>query len=320
MRFELLGPGALDRKEWDDLVRHSPGGSVYQTADWAELWPTAFPHFRAIFAVGVEDGRYQAGIPAVARGRFPLARAFSMPMGTYGGMLLRRGLAGRAEDYFRGLSGTLGRIRPCLTEIVDYNGRHGFLARHGFRRCEARTHLVDLEAHKSLSRQKTKRGAVQSARRGVEVRDLRDEAELDRCRSLLEQRDRAFGQAPKYPPEFLRQLWKRMAPLGRARIGLAVRDSEIIGFTVDLAYGDTVTYWDGASDPERRLLRPADALIQATIDWGLRRGCRWLNLGGSPPGAGGLVRFKENWGGQAREYGVYTRHAWWFGALSGLRR
>ncbi|HBE72717.1 MAG TPA: hypothetical protein DDW31_01210 [candidate division Zixibacteria bacterium] len=320
VRFELLGPEKLDRDGWEALARESPGGTVYHTADWAGLWPAAFPHFRPVFAVGVEDGRYQAGLPAVVRGRFPFARIYSMPMGAYGGMLVRRGLVGRAEDYFEGLLRALDRLRPCLAEIVDFDGRQGFLSKYGFARREARTHVVDLEASRSLSRQKTKRGAVQSAKRGIVVRDLADEADLSDCHRLLRQRDRGYGQATKYPPGFLRQLWLGLAPRGLARIGLAVRDSRIIGFTADLAFGDTVTYWDGASDPGFRRLRPADALIQATIDWGLKLGCRRLNLGGSPPGADGLVRFKENWGGQARDYGVYTRQAWWYKTISGLRR
>jgi len=320
MRYELLGPERLDRSEWEGLVRESPGASVYHTAEWAELWPAALSRSRAVFAVGSEDGRYLAGMPAVVRGRFPLARAYSMPMGTYGGMLLRRGAAGRAEDHFKGLAGALGVLKPCLSEVVDFEGRHGFLIKHGYARREARTHVVDLEAHRKLSRQKTKRGAVQSARRGVDVRDLADEGELAQCHRLLEERDRGYGQATRYRREFYSQMWRRLAPLGRARIGLAAADGRIIGFTADLMFGDTVTYWDGASAPAHRSLRPADALISATIEWGLANGCRWLNLGGSPPGAEGLVRFKESWGGEERSYGVYTRRAWWYGTLRGKRR
>lgn len=315
-----MGFEELDRGEWESLLGESPGASIYHTAEWAGLWPAAFPFFRAYFAVASQAGRYLAGLPAVVRGRFPLARLYSMPMGTYGGLLARQGLAGRSEDFYAGLRGTLGVLRPCLSEVVDFEGRHAFLARQGCVPRQAKTHLVDLRAQQGLSKQKTKRGAVQSAKRGVAVRDLKDEADLARCHRLLAERDRGYGQETKYPPAFFQRLWRDLAPLGRARIGLATVDSRIIGFTADLAYGDTVTYWDGATMPEHRGLRPADALIRATIEWGLRKGCRWLNLGGSPPGAEGLVRFKENWGGQERSYPVYTEQAWWFRALAGLRR
>jgi CelD/BcsL family acetyltransferase involved in cellulose biosynthesis len=309
----------LDRVEWESLLEGSPGASIYHTAEWAGLWPAAFPFFRTVFAVASQGGRYLAGMPAVVRGRFPLARIYSMPMGTYGGLLSRPGLEGRTEDRFAGLMGALRALRPCLTEVVDFEGRHAFLAKDGCVPRQARTHLVDLKAHQRLSKQKTKRGAVQSSKRGVVVRDMVDEADLARCHRLLAERDRGFGQAIKYPSAFFQKLWRDLAPLGRARIGLATIDSRIIGFTTDLAYGDTVTYWDGATMPEHRGLRPADALIRATIGWGLGKGCRWLNLGGSPPGADGLVRFKENWGGQERSYPVYTKQAWWFRAMSGLR-
>lgn len=310
----------LDRGQWDSLLEESPGASIYHTAEWAGLWPAAFPFFRAVFAVASQAGRYLAGMPAVVRGRFPLARAYSMPMGTYGGLLARQGLAVRSEDHFAGLMGAIRALRPCLSEVVDFEGRHAFLAKHSFAQRQAKTQLVDLAAHRELSKQKTKRGAVQSAKRGVVVRDLIEEADLASCHRLLEERDRGYGQPGKYPLAFFQKLWRDLAPLGRARIGLATIDSRIIGFTADLAYGDTVTYWDGATMPEHRSLRPADALIRATIDWGLGKGCRWLNLGGSPPGADGLVRFKENWGGQERSYPVYTKQARWFRAMAGLRR
>lgn len=320
MRFELISQERLDRAQWEELAAGSPGATVYLTAEWAGLWPAAFPHFRAFFAVGIEEGRYQAGMPLVVRGSFPLARAYSMPMGTYGGMLVRRGLVGRAGDYLAGLMGCARRLAPCLVEVADFDGRQEFLGRLGFARREARTHVVDLRARRGLSRQKTKRGAVQSAGRGLAVRELSGEAELEDCRRLQEQRDRGYGQAAKYPPGFLGLLWRRLGPLGRSRIAVAVHDSRIVGFCAGLAYGDTATYWDGASDPEFRRLRPADALIQSTVDWGLGLGCRWLNLGGSPPGAEGLVRFKESWGGVERVYAVYSKQAWWFKAARGLRR
>lgn len=316
---KLLSLESLDRRGWESLLRESPGASIYHTAEWAGLWPAAFPFFRAAFLVECQDGRYLAGMPVVIRGRFPLARIYSMPMGTYGGLLVRAGLEGRTEDRFLGLMGALKALRPCLTEVVDFEGRHAFLSKHGFAQRQAKTHMVDLNVQKGISKQKAKRGAVQSSKRGVAVRDLTDQADLAQCHRLLAERDRSFGQATKYPPAFFQRLWQDLAPLGRARIGLATIDSRIIGFTADLAYGDTVTYWDGATAPEHRSLRPADALIQATIDWGLGKGCRWLNLGGSPPGAEGLVRFKESWGGQERSYPVYTRQAWWFRAMAGLR-
>jgi CelD/BcsL family acetyltransferase involved in cellulose biosynthesis len=320
MRYLLLEPDQLDRREWESLLSDSPAASIYHTAEWAGLWPAAFKGFRAWFAVAADGEGYLAGLPALARGRWPVVRIYSMPMGTYGGMVARPGLSGRAEDHCRRLLATLQRLRPCLTELVDFEERLGFLAKHGFQRRQARTHIADLEAHRRQSKQKTKRGAIQSAKRGVEVKELTREAELGRCYELLVKRDRGYGQTTKYPPEFLKRLWKDLQPLGRAQIGLAVHESRIIGFAANLCYDRTLTYWDGASDPEFKSLRPADALIQAAMAWGLEKGCRWFNLGGSPPGAQGLMRFKESWGGQAREYGVYTRQAGWYKTLSGWRR
>lgn len=319
MRYRLLNLDDLDRGQWESLLGESPGVSIFHTVEWSGLWPTAFPFFRTVFAVAEEKGRYLAGMPAVVRGRFPLARIYSMPMGTYGGLLVRSGLAIRAEDHFLGLMGALDKLRPCLVEIVDFERRQVFLSKHGFVQRQAKTHMVDLPAQRGLSKQKTKRGAVQSAQRGVAVRDLTNEADLAHCHRILIIRDQGYGQRTKYPLAFFQRLWRDLAPSGRARIGLAVFENTIIGFTVDLAYGDTVTYWDGATLPQFRHLRPADALIQATIEWGLRKNCRWLNLGGSPSGADGLVRFKEGWGGQERGYPVYTKQAWWFKTISGLR-
>ena len=242
-----------------------------------------------------------------------------MPMGGYGGLLLRSDIKLRAGDCFGRMREAVCRLQPCLWEIVDFEGRMGYLVGYGFQRRRAATHVLDLKEQESRSRQKTKRGAVQSAKRGVEIKEIEDEDHLKACYCLLQQRDRAYGQNTKYPYEFFRNIWKELAAKGYARIALAISQERIIGFSIDLFHDDTAVYWDGASHPEFRSLRPADALIQAAITWALKRGGRWLNLGGSPPEAQGLVRFKENWGGRMREYDVYRRQSVWFNLLRRLK-
>ncbi len=319
MRYRLLGEKEIDRVQWGQLLEHSPGSTVYHTAEWAELWSSSFPYFRAAFAVVQDDGRYLAGLPLVLRGCYPLIRIYSMPMGGYGGLLVRSDAPGRAEDYFGGLKKIVDRLRPCFWQMVDFENRMGFLVKHRFSRDVVVTQLVDLEAYRGISRQRTKRGAVQSSRRGVEVVDLEDEEQLESGYRLLGFRDESYGQRTKYPYRFFQGLWRNLAPRGLARMAVARHQGKTIGFIVDLFYRDTAIYWDGASHPEFRSLRPADALIQATIGWGLSKGMRWLNLGASPPGAQGLERFKKSWGGQVREYYVFTRQAPWFGIFRRLK-
>lgn len=263
---------------------------------------------RAGFALAVAGQRYHYGLPLVFKGRYPFLRIYSLPQGGYGGLLYRPQDGQRAEAGFAGLFAIIARLHPCFWEVVDFEGRMDFLSRLGFERHEAWTHIVDLEKFAGLSRQKQKRGAVQAQKRGLRISPPADVQELRAAYELLLLRDRRYGQATKYPLAFYELIRERLVPPNLARLDLA-RDSEdrIIGFMVSLVDGRNIIYWDGASHPDFLQLRPADALMQHVINWGIESGYRWLNLGGSPPGALGLIRFKEHWGGRPRRYYLYRR-------------
>jgi len=293
---------------------------VYHTADWAGLWEDSFAKFRARFIVCSDADGYLAGLPLALRGRRPLARAFSLPMGTYGGLIVRPGQEARARELAAAVEQEMGRLGPSLVELTDFSGSQHYLADMGYGVRTATTHIVELETHRTRPRSRMKRGAVQSAQRGLSVRDLGSEAELERCYRLLQERDREFGQATKYPIAFLRGIWQGMAARGLAQFRVAAAGQRIAGFMINLLSKQDIIYWDGASGREDSALRPADALYADAIGWGLANGYRRLNLGGSPPGAGGLVSFKERWGGKPYIYRIYSKKTWWYKSLERLRR
>lgn len=307
MNYVLKSWKELDRAAWESLRAGYDGGTVYHSWEWAGLWPSAFPGMRAGFLLAVEAQEYEYGLPLVLKGRYPFLRIYSMPMGGYGGLLYRPHDGRRAEGGFTGMFKMLSRLRPCYLEIVDFEGRMDFLTRLGFVRHEACTHLVDLEEFGKLPRQRRKRGAVQAERRGLRIAPAADGRELEAAYELLQLRDRRYGQATKYPLHFYELIRQRLVPLGMASIDLAWEGRQVIGFMVSLVYRQNLIYWDGASHPDFLSRRPADALMQHLIDHGLESKCRWLNLGSSPPGARGLIRFKEQWGGRPRRYYIYRR-------------
>jgi len=110
------------------------------------------------------------------------------------------------------------------------------------------------------------------------------------------------------PANYLRALWKFLAPLGMARIHIAKLAGKPLAANLEIIFGDTITYLHGASSSESRSVMAPYALQWASICEAKREGHRYYDLWGcnpsdvtSPyykPSWAGITRFKQGWGGE----------------------
>jgi lipid II:glycine glycyltransferase (peptidoglycan interpeptide bridge formation enzyme) len=88
---------------------------------------------------------------------------------------------------------------------------------------------------------------------------------------------------------------------------LAVEKEKIAAYMITFAFKKQVYFWDAASDLETLNLRPNDLLMGHSLSWAQSNNYENFNLGSTPAGSEGVVKFKEEWGGKLKSYPVYVK-------------
>ncbi|HVP37383.1 MAG TPA: GNAT family N-acetyltransferase, partial [Terriglobales bacterium] len=195
------------------------------------------------------------------------------------------------------------------------------LSQFSYNSVNAYTHILDLSKYMDDPVHKTKRGAIQAEKKGVKVEPLSSVEKIKDCYNLVLKRDKKHGlKRSKFPLGLYQNIWSIFETGKDLRWSIATADEQIIAFQINFLFKDTIYYWEGASLPEALNQRPNDALFSDIIQWGISQGYKYLNLGGSPEDAEGLVRFKEAWGGEKREYLIYSKKKFWYRTLEKLKK
>ncbi|MDP3024170.1 MAG: GNAT family N-acetyltransferase [candidate division Zixibacteria bacterium] len=323
MGFELLYLADLDEQKWEELLFNSPYSTFYHKSAWAKLWFSSFVYFTPLFLVySGENGEYKTGFPFILSDKYRLKRAYSMPFGTYGGMILSKELSSEeAEELYRKIDEELRKLKLASVEVIDFFGQQKNLSQYGYNAVKAYTHLLDLSKYMDDPVHKTKRGAIQAEKKGVKVEPLSSVEKIRDCYSLVLERDKRHGlKRSKFPLGLYENIWNILKSGEELRWSVATVDEQTIAFQINFLYKNTIYYWEGASLSEALNLRPNDALFSDTIQWGISQGYRYFNLGGSPEKAEGLVRFKEAWGGERKDYLIYSKKKFWYKAAEKLKR
>jgi len=321
MATEIIDRSHLSEKAWSVLLHESPHSSFYQGLDWIDACCQGMRGYRPFFVVSVNgQGEYQAGLPFVTSVRSGIRQNLSLPFGTYGGMLAVAGIgAGQLESFAGDTARAMSGPFVALQNIVEYSGLQDW-SRFGFKSTLLQTHVTGMTEYNKTPVHLHKRGALQAMKHGVETRPLEDLKEISCCYQIIKDRDRRLGQATRYPLELYRSIYQSVNPAKRLYWRLAVREQQILGFALSFIDGQTVYYWEGASSDTQAGFRPSDALFSDIFTMASDRGIRQVNLGASPPGAEGLIHFKQAWGGQPREYRSYIRRSGWMNLLQKIKR
>ncbi len=107
---------------------------------------------------------------------------------------------------------------------------------------------------------------------------------------------------------YLRTTFFAMVDSGIASLRVAEHEGEVLAASIEVAFGDTVTYLHGASSSKRHEIKAPQVLHWHAIQEAARRGSAWYDFGGCNPqelgqyeykkSLEGVTRFKEGWGGE----------------------
>jgi len=315
MRVEIKSTNDLDEDKWNTLLEDSPESTVYHTKTWAEVWEESYPRSNSFFIIWTDEKEdYLAGLPVWQREKFGLRSFYSMPFGTYGGLIKKEKTEGGAFlPVYEKLLQMRGRWRTIKAQLVDFSSTNDHLQDIGFSSSEYYTHLIRLNQidesnHMRTFGRKRREGIRQSQRRGIEVKDIRSLKDVRRCYQLSwETYKRHNGKLLKYPFKLFENIFTLMSERNLLKWVIALKDERIIGSLISLVFKDTLYAWEGGSDFGELNARPNDALFLYSILWAKKNGLKVFNFGATPKGAEGMIKFKKSWGAERKDYLIYEK-------------
>lgn len=297
--IEKISLEKIPKEGWRELLKKSPYATIYHTIEWMRVWIETFPSWKGFFVLLRENDEILAGMPIIEVNRFGLKSYYSMPYGTYGGIIGRR--------KFEILSYLLKR-RPFERIFIESFEEYPLLEKEGFKKIERGTHITPLpsestELWKRMIHKKTKGQIEEARRKGVEIKILDKEEEIILCYEMVKETEERHRGLVKFPVELYKNIFKIM--LKNLRWTIAMKENTYLAHLIAFPFKETIYIWGNASFSYSLPYRPNNALWWEMIEWGCRNGYKYANLGASPPEASGLIRWKERLGGEERVYHSY---------------
>lgn len=170
--------------------------------------------------------------------------------------------------------------------------------------------------------QKTRYNVRLGERQGVATRLSTDTRDFERFLALMHEMGRR-NRIRVHSDAYLTATFFAMVKLGMARLRVAEYNGVMLAGSIEVIFGDTVTYLHGASSSDIRNVKAPQVLQWHAMRDALRAGSSWYDFGGCNPvdpshrfykaSLEGVTRFKEGWGGARVEFAgtfIIPRFSW----------
>lgn len=298
----------ISDERWHTFVARQPDASPFHHPAWARVIGECYG-WRP-FGLLLRSGAGDVGLPVIAvRHRPGRTRWVSLPY-TDSCPPLGGALAGRPDtvgvlDEVRSAAGAARfEIRGPVAGAAAHPGGVSF------------GHTLALRAEEdevfaTLHRSQVQRNIRRAQRAGVRVRTSTAQTDLTRVFFDLHVRTRQRLGVPVQPHRYFRVLWRRMIAEGLGFVSIASVGDTPVAAAVFLAWGGTIVYKYGASDPSYWNVRANHLLFWEAIRWGCRQGFHTFDFGRTGPADESLRQFKSRWGTVERPlvYTVLADHA-----------
>jgi hypothetical protein len=302
MRLRILADVDLDK--WSRLLQNAERASVFHTREWAKVITSAYPRRAARYIV-VEDeaNELAGGMPLIDRLEWGAHVLSSMPLGTYGGPLLRTGIDEEVEheilDRFSSLK--YFPVTPAR-RLVSFNRKLDHLLPQKFRERISYSNVLFLDLPldqiwDNKLHSKIRNQIRQSQQKGVTTEISSDSSHLKEFYRMAVETSERHESRP-LPYDLYRSVFDNMGEPGLAKLCLARHDNIYVAASICFTFKDSVFYWMNVSHREFWGLRPNNLIIWSMIEWAHGNGFRYFNFGATPPRADELKRFKSRWGSE----------------------
>jgi len=298
MNFGILPVDALPRDQWDDLTDNS----FLSSPDFASIW-RVFGGEPAFF-IAEENRILLAGLAGVTFGPRYLKRFKSMPNSLYGGPFFSPDLGNHAREEFLRLF--LVYLHAHRFIRVDIHNSPDELESDWLVKNPLTTHIIRLDGNKYSPPDPNVLSDLRRAQKeNLKVSILNDESYLDDFHRLVIETCRRLNIKSRYPKEFYRELLNLSQKDNRIIWPMVQYEGKIIASHIRFIERSQILCWQNYWDRNYRHLNPNHLLFDYIIKYAQQNQIPEINLGGSPPGADSLVRFKEAWGGKKEPVSHY---------------
>src|SRR5574341_98293 len=317
MTFSLKRLNQIEERKWEPLVLTSKSSSFYHTSLWAKIWEKSFPACETLFFI-FDDQNYIAGLPLIQFQKKGFFSFFSMPFGTYGGWIGNLPVEEKIK-FIQVVVKYCAQQKWLRLQIVDFFDQYQELESLKFNKIHTFAHVINMQNPKSeIGFQK--RGYEQSLKKELVIREICSIDEVRNCYKLyLATTEKHQLEKIKYPLEFYENIFSLGKDTKFLKWWLVLKENQIIAYQINFFFKDMLYYWDGASSASFLSDRPNDALMGHSLNRAKENKIRFYNLGGSPEKAHGLIKFKEDWGAERKNYFIYEKISAW-GKMHNLAR
>lgn len=308
-----------DVHAWDAFISTQPGAQFTQSASWG-----AFQESEGRTVVRIAGLDDQGEILIAAQWLLHKKR-----IGSYWyaqrGPIIRHDVLLQAEEivcmYIHALQkskllskGIFLRIEPPIEQKQDSGiFSRSYIQAHAYQ--PAATSMIDLTKDEQElldnMHEKTRYNVRLADRKGVSVRVASSDEDIQAFLQLNKEtasRDKFISRSDAY----IKRTVQTLRDVGMSRIRIAEYNNEPLAMSIEISFGDTVTYLYGASGSQHRNVMAPYALHWHAIQQAKKDGFRFYDLYGVNPANKesfyykktweGITRFKKGWGGTQIDY------------------
>lgn len=298
---------SLNQEKWDELVEES--GTVFHHSLWLHLWEQAFPFSSSVY-VATEDGEILGGIPFCHRQKYRFKEAYSMPRGSYGGVVLKNvddfDLRTQLESEF-----TFYCLREGYTRIniIEFSPElNTNLEKYDVK--PVSTHLLNLKysSEDQLKKiaQSHRRSLPKAFEQGFSQLNLESSEQLEQYFDLVKDTADRQKREPFYRYDFYQKLWDIFSDSDKLYWPIVYSEDRMLASAIVFIHNKSAIYWDGASTYEARERGANFHLFWNLIQMLKEMKIEVLDFGASPQKRPGLKRFKSGWGAERFNYFEYN--------------
>lgn len=301
---------------WNELVAADPEATFFHMTEWARALCESGAGSEALYLVARDGGELAAGIPAVVVRRGPFRIVESMPLGTYGGLVVRPGASPEAsETLLEAYAELAGGPDIAATHLMDETARVGS-GLSGFETHLEQAHRIALDkGYDSVWEgfRPSARNKVRKARKaGVVVRRAVSETDFMEYHGMLVECSERWGEECAFGPAFFSTLSTFDREI--VQMWLAEHEGKVIGGDLNFVLHGRIMNWGNVSRDSARALAPNNLLHAAAMEKGTEQGLRQYDLGSSA-GIEGVDAFKSAFGTSLVPLRRYSSTKPWYRAL-----
>lgn len=307
----------ITKFEWLELLNNSSDATMFHTFEWLEVLTQTYPHYKKKFIFAFENEKILAALPIIIiKEKWALNKYYSLPFGTYGGVILRNGVEEKVRnEVLKKFAQSTQKITTGVLRLTDFSGQNSFLEKLNFNKKQSFTLILNLDKklneiwEKDLSssaRTKTR----QAEKYEITIEEVNSLEKIKECYKMLEETDKRHGYKKSiFPLELLINIYHIMGKENLIKWFIANYNGNFIAHLLSFKYKNSLMAWLAGSYQDFWKYRPNNLLFWHLISWGHQNNYTSVNISAVPNQADGLLFFKKQWGTKEKYYYLYEKYS-----------